>query len=165
MAKVLTTGPDGTPVAGVEFVTLAIPPLNYDVDFRVLEEGPGKLVMTDITSPLDQPATIRVAQQAKPNIYAGTTIDPSAYLANKRGTDTIAEAKETWSITDAGDPTFQQLAPARAAVTLSLPTSALITEELVMGLVGRAVAALFAQGEATYTTGVSALLHGVVSRD
>lgn len=165
MAKVLTTGPNGTAIGGLATLTLAVPPLNYDADFRALESVPGKLVMTDITSPQDQPSTIRLAQTSRPNIYAGTSIDPSAFLASRKGVDTIVEAKEVWSITDAADPSFLQLMPARAAITLTLPVSSLVTADVVMGLVGRAVAALFAQGDATHDDGIDALLHGVLSRD
>lgn len=165
MAKVLATGPSGTPIGGLAAVTYVIPPLNYTADFRSLEEGPGRIVMTDITSPTDQPSTLRIAQTSKANVYAGTTIDASAFLANRRGTDTIVEVKEVWSISDAEDPSFLQLMPVRAAITLSLPTSNLITDELVSGLVGRAIAALFAQGDATNADGITALLHGVVGRE
>lgn len=165
MAKTLAYGPNSTPVEGLATLTNAIAPVNFAADFRVIEDVPGKLVMADITSSLDQPSTLRIAQQSKANIYAGTTIDPSAFLANRRGTETIVDMRETWAITDSGDPAFLQLAPARAAIMLSLPTSSLITADAVMRLVNRAVASLFAQGDATPADGVNALLHGVVSRD
>lgn len=165
MAKVLATGTNDTPVGGLASLTLVVPPHNYTADFRSLEEGPGKIVMSDVTSAVDQPSTLRIAQQSKPNVYVGTSIDSSAFLANKRGTDTILEIKEVWSITDAAVPEFLQLMPARCAITLSLPTHALITDSVVEALVCRAIAALFNQGDATSADGINALLHGVVSRD
>lgn len=164
MSRSLAHGPNGTPVDGLSAVTYAIPPLNYDADFVAIEEGPGRVVYTDVTSAQDQPSTLRIAQQSRPNVYAGTSIDASAYLPNKKGTDTIVEVKETWSITESTDPTFLQQAPVRCAITLTLPTTAVMSYSDVQSLIGRAVAALFTQGEATAEEGLVRLLHGVVKR-
>lgn len=165
MAKVLSYGPNDTPVEGVTNLTLTVPPLNFDADFRTLEDEPGRWVAIDVTSPQDQPSTLRIAQQSRPNVYAGTSIDPSVFLPTKKGLDTIIEIREVWSDTESTDPTYLRLAPVRAAITLTLPDSSLVTEDSVMRLVGRAVAALFAQGDATHSAGISALLHGVVRKD
>lgn len=164
MAKTMAFGPNGTSVDGLASITLTSDPLNFDADFRIIDEGPGKVVMTDVTSPLDQPATLRVAQQSKPNVYAGSSIDPSAYIANKRGTDTIVEVREVWSITDDTDPTFLQLVPVRAAISLTLPSTNLVTADAVEQLVMRTVMSLYTQGAATMDAGLGNLLHGVVKK-
>lgn len=165
MSKTLTHGPSGTAVEGLAAVTYTIPPLNYDADFRAIEEGVGKVVYTDVSSPQDQPSTLRIAQQSKANVYAGTTIDPSVFLANRRGSDTIIEVREVWAETESTDASYLRLMPVRAAITLSLPTAATITYSDVSTLIGRAIAGLFAQADATNEDGITGLLHGVVKRD
>lgn len=165
MSFVLGYGPNGTAVDGVTDVTFPVAPLNYDADFRVLEEGPGKVVLTDITSPLNQPSTLRIAQSVRANVYANTEIDSSAYLSSKRGSDTIIEVREVWSKTESTDPSYERLFPVRCAITLTVPTDAIIDATSVKRLVARTVAGLATMGDNTYEDGIDALLHGVVARD
>lgn len=164
MAKSVTYGPNGTPVDGVTAVTFAVPPLNYDADFRLVEDEPGRVLMTDLTSPQDQPSTLRITQTSRANIYAGTSIDPSVFLASRRGLDTYLEVREIWSESDSEDSTYLRHVPVRFAISMTLPESAIVTPAAVERLAARAVAALFAQGDATIDDGVSALLHGVVRK-
>lgn len=164
MTKSLSYGPNGTPVEGVTAVTFAVAPLNYTADFAEVESGPGKIVYTDTTSPQDQPSTLRIAQQSRPNVYAGTSVDPSCYLPNRKGTDTIIEIREFWNLTDSTDSTFLNVAPVRCAITMTLPDSSVVTADAVSRLIARGVAALFAQGDATIANGVDALLHGAVKK-
>ncbi|DAD51167.1 coat protein [ssRNA phage SRR7976324_1] len=159
----ISHGPNGTPIDGLSALTFPVGPLNFDADFRILEDEPGRVVMADVTSPYSQLSTIRIAQSSKPNVYAGTSIDPTAFLANRRGTDTILEVREVWS--DPLDATGPKLMPVRCAVTLSLPTCDAITASDVQALIARAVALAFRQGEATATNGINDLLHGVVRKD
>lgn len=165
MTKSVSTGTNGTAQAGITPLTFVMSPLNFPVDFRVIEEGPGKVVYTDITAPLDQPSTIRIAQTSKANVYAGTSIDPAVFLASKSGIDTIAECREIWREIDSVDLKFQHDWPVRCALTLSLPNTSQVTPALVEALVKRTVAAaLYAQGVQTATTGLSSLLRGVVQK-
>lgn len=164
MSKSLAFGPNSSAVAGVSSLTFAPAPINFAADMRKSDSGPGKVVYTDVTSPIDQPSTLRISQVAKANVYAGTSISPEAMLSNKRGIDTVLEIKETWKVTDSADTTFSRYAPARCAITLNLPLDEVVTAAAVKHLVDRAVAALFAQGDATITNGANALLHGVVEK-
>jgi len=165
MAKVLTMGPNRTPVEGITSLALSqFAPLNFVADFRAIEEGPGKVVLADVTTPVDQPSTLRIAQQSKPNVYAGTSIDPSAYLPNRKGVDTIVELKQVWAITDSEDASYLRHVPVRCAITLSLPTTSVITSEDVETLVCRTIAGMFAHADDEMDAGINALLHGVVSK-
>lgn len=165
MSFVLGYGPNGTAVDGVTDVTFPVAPLNYDADFRVLEEGPGKVVLTDITSPLNQPSTLRIAQSVRANVYTNSDIDSSAYLSSKKGADTIVEVREIWSKTTVSDPSYERLFPVRCAITLTVPTDAIIDTTSVQRLIARAVAAFATMGDDSYDNGIDALLHGVVARD
>lgn len=157
-------GPNDTAVGGLATVSLTVPPHNYDTDFRQTVSGPGLVVYTDVTSPTDQPSMLRIAQSERPNIYAGTSIDPSVFLPTKKGTDTIIEVREIWKEVDSTDLAFVRMFPVRAALTLTVPNYGSISDEDVEALVGRVVAALFDQGAATTDTGITALLHGVVDK-
>lgn len=161
MTRSVSYGPNGTAVPDVTALTLALPPLNFDADFQVIEEGPGKVVMTDVTSPRTQPSTIRIAQQSRPNVYAGTTIDPAVFLPIKKGTDTVIELREVWSETDTEDSSYLRLFPVRVAITATFPDADQITAAAVARSVARVVAALAAQGDDDLIAGIEALLRGV----
>lgn len=164
MSRVVTRGPVGTDLAVNPTTTLTFKALNFPADFREIEDAPGKVVLTDITTPLDQPSTIRVAQTSRPNVYAGTTLDPSVHLPNKKGTDTIVEVREIWSETETTDPSYQRMFPVRVAITMSLPNASQVSTADATALVLRAVAALGKAGDNNITTGITDLLHGVVKK-
>lgn len=164
MAKSLSYGPNSTAVAGVANVTFSPAPINFVADMRSVEEGAGKVVYTDVTSPIDQPATLRIAQAIRPNVYAGTSVENASMLPSKRGVDIVVETKEMWRESDDTDPTYDRLIPVRCAITLNLPIAAQVTPDAVEHLIGRTVAALYKQGEDDITAGLNALLHGVVEK-
>lgn len=164
MSRSLAHGPQGTPVEGITTVDITADPLNYDADFRLLESKPGHVIYTDLTSPIDQPNTLRISISERANVYAGTSIDPSVFLPTRKGMDIIIESRGVWKESDSTDPTFVHLMPVRAALTLTLPTCDLIDASQVNALVERVTAALFDQGATTTATGISALLHSVVEK-
>lgn len=164
MSKTLSHGPSGTAVEGVSAVTIAPPPINFEADMLEVESGVGRVVYTDITSPSDQPSTLRIVATPKANVYAGTSIDPSVFLPSKRGTDLYIETREIWSVTDTVDTAFRQDFPLRVGLAISAPDTSYITDEDIEAAVGRVVAALYSQGEATPDLGITALLHGVVKK-
>lgn len=164
MAQLLKYGPTSTAVGGLASITFPISPLNFVADFSAVEEGPGKVVYTDVTAPIDRPSTLRIARVVRPNIYAGTGISDAAMLPSRKGTDTVVEIKEVWELSDSLDPMFLKHLPVRAAITLNLPQSSVVTADAVERLIGRAVAAVFAQADGDMTIGINALLHDVVRK-
>lgn len=164
MAKVTTLGPNGTPIGGLSTVTFPVAPLNYEADFLPIEDGAGRTVYTDITSPTDQPATVRLQVSSRPNVYVGSSIDASAYLPNRKGVDIYVEAKNVVTVTDSEDASYLAQFPIRAALAVTCPQSVLVTDEMVEAMVARIVAALFGQGDATPDDGIGALLRGVTKK-
>lgn len=164
MTRSVSYGPNGTSVPDVTAVTFPVAPLNYDADFQLIEDSARRVVYTDVTSPRTQPSTLRIAQQSRPNVYAGTTIDPAVFLPIKKGTDTIIELREVWSEVDSTDTSYLKLFPVRAAITLTLPDADQVTADAVLRLVARAVAALYVQGDDDHEAGIEALLRGVVKK-
>lgn len=165
MAKVANYGPNGTAVAGVSSITLPIAPLNFDADFGVVQDEPGKVVMTDVTSPVGRPALVRIATRERANIYAGSNLDPGVYLPVRSGTDKLVEVTMVVEVTDPADPSYLKLFPVRLAVTSTLPRYAdvdMVALEKV--LLTRAIAAMAAQGASTLDTGLAATSRGVLTK-
>lgn len=162
----LDTIPDITPVPEGTPITLSFSALNFPADWRAIEEAPGKVVYTNIQAPIDQPCTLRIAQVARPNVYSGTGIEPSAQCATKRGCDTVVELKMVWKLTDSGDPTFVQYLPVRVALTMNLPVNSSITADNVLAdailpLLGGIASSATDMG---LQPGLTELLHGVVEK-
>lgn len=165
MAKVLAYGPNGTAVTGLEAGLTIVPAaLNFDADFSVIEQDAGKVIYTDVTAPIDQPSTLRIAQTARPNVYAGTSIESSAMLPSRKGMDIVVEIKEQWVETDTVDATYYRVLPVRAALTFNVPVAAQVTPDALEHLVKRVVAALYVQGDDDMTAGLNSLLHGVIEK-
>lgn len=166
MGKTIAYGPNGTAVAGVTAITFAVAPLNFDADFQRIDGGAGSAwIATDVTSAREFPSTVRIAQQSRANVYAGTSIDPSCYLSTKRGTDTIVEVREVHSEVDSEDSTYLKAWPMRLAITLTAPDANQVDAASIQRMLARAVAALAVQGDDELTAGLNNLLHGVVRKD
>lgn len=165
MTKVVTYGPTSTAVAGVPSVTFPVAPVNFDADFVAIDSSkPGQVIYTDVTCPLDQESTLRITQTARPNVYAGTSVETGSMLPSKRGLDTVIELKELHKITDSDDPSFVQYAPYRVAIITNTPISEYVSATVVLHLLERAIAAFGQQGDATLNDGITALLHGAVAK-
>lgn len=163
MSTTVAYGPNGTVVGGLADVVLTFDPLNFVADFRIVEEGVGKAVYTDITAPQDRPSTLRIAQSVRPNVYAGTGISDSAMLPSRKGTDTVVEIKEVWEATDSVSGAITHL-PVRLAITANLPQSSLVTADAVERLITRALASLYSQADGDMSAGLNTLLRGVVKK-
>lgn len=166
MSRSVTTGVTDTAQAGITPLTFAMSPVNFSTDYKPVGDGSdGSIVYTNVTTPADQLETIRIAQRARANVYSGTSIDPSVYVANKAGIDTVVGIRAILRETDSVDVAYQRDLPLAASLTLQLPVAAQVTSTVVENLVKRLVAAaLYAQGVQTPTTGIVALQHGIVKK-
>lgn len=161
-------GPENSSIEGItEGGTLTLPVLDFKKDFRVLESGPGLWKVTDLTSPKTQPSTIRIAQTVRANIYAGTQIDPSMFLANKEGVDTIIELREVGLVSNEADPLESKQVPFRLAITWTDPMTDGFTYSQFERAVLRALAFAYDQqvtDETREVSGISALQHRVLAK-
>lgn len=162
MAKTITTGPTDTTVAGAQSLTIPVA-LNYGTDYRVLAKEPGNVVAINVTPVLDQPETLRFASRKVSNIYAGTDIDPSAFLPTRAGQDVLVQLRQTWAETDSGDVSYRKLIPMTANITLRVPSYANVTSDMVAAFAKRAFVALFEQG-LNDSSGLNALMRGVLQK-
>lgn len=166
MGLYTTFGPTDTEVAGVAAVTLAVTPLNFEEDWRVVEASSdgSKIVYANVTTPVDMPATLRIAQSLRPNVYAGTSIEPANMSQTRKGLDIVFEIKEVIAVKSDEDAAYRELLPVRAAITFNVPVSAHIGATEVERLIARSIAAIAEQGSASITSGLNLALHGVTEK-
>lgn len=163
MAKSISLGYTDTAVGGFANNPQTLPALNWAVDHTPISDVPGEVVTTNLSCPVDQPETFRFAQRKVQNVYAGTDVDPSAYLPIRQGTSTLIECREIWVESDSVDTTYRKLIPVKCGITLTVPSYGNITADQVLALLRRTAAGAFETGVST-STGISALLRGVMKK-
>jgi hypothetical protein len=136
--------------------------LNWPVDFVATEKSDMKFQGANKTSPIDQLETIRVQASEVSDVYKGTTIDPSAYAASRKGLSIVAQVNNVLRVTDSVDATFQVDLPISAHMVIKVPQSSYVTADQIMAVAGRALAALFDSNQVT-SGRISNLLRGAVT--
>lgn len=144
--------------------SIEIPDLSWAADFAVKRDDPSEVILTNTTSPLDQPETIRFAYQSIADIYKNTGIDPSFVATTKRGISLLAQVNDTYRVESEGTTgccgvTYDL--PISAHVVLRVPVNQQVTSDIVLDVLLRAVATLFNTGE-TSSARVNALLRGAL---
>lgn len=161
MAKSISVGYVDTAVGGFANNPQTLVALNWKVDHTLLSNVPGEAITTNLTCPVDQAETFRFAQRKVANVYAGTDVDPSAYLPIRQGTSTLIEVRELWVETDSVDSTYRKIIPVKCGITLTLPQYGNISADQALAVVKRALSGAFETGVGT-STGMAALLRGVM---
>lgn len=163
MAKSISLGYTDTAVGGFANNPQTLPALNWGVDHTPISDVPGETVTTNLSSPVDQPETFRFAQRKVANVYAGTDVDPSAFLPVRQGTSTLIELRQVWVETDSVDTAYRKLIPVKCGITLTIPSYGNITADQAMVVLKRTLAGAFETGVGT-STGMAALLRGVMKK-
>lgn len=143
-------------------LSVAVPTLSYAKDFSVKQETASEVVLTNTTSPLDQPETIRYAIQNIGNIYTGTGIDPSFMSVTKRGVSLLVQLNDILRVTP-DDVTCCDAAydlPIATHIVIRVPLNSNVDADTVLQVVKRNVAALF-EGEAD-SSRLNAMLRGAL---
>lgn len=151
MAKTLSLNFKDTAVTGGTAVSLSLPQLNYAADFRVTKDEPSEAIITNLTSPLDQPEKFRFAHNNIADIYRNTGIDPTLYYASRRGTQILCQLTDVYSVTDSASPDYVAMLPVEAHLVIKVPNNDLITPEQVESLVTRMLAGLYETTAGQYT--------------
>lgn len=125
-----------------------VPTLSYAKDFSVKSETPTEVVLTNTTSPLDQPETLRFAIQNISNIYSGTGIDPAMASVTKRGVSLVVQLNDILRITpdaDAADCCCTAVTdlPISTHIVIRTPLNSNISADTILSVVERNIAALF----------------------
>lgn len=158
MARTLGLNYTDSSPTGATKVTIDIPSLNYGSDFRVMRDEPSEAVITNITSPLDQPERLRWAHQDVSDVYRNSGIDPTLYYATRKGTQVLVQLTDVFSVTDSADPTYLALLPISAHLVLRVPNNDLLSEDVLMTEVSRLIGGLYE----TSTGGTEPRLRGIL---
>lgn len=159
MAATVNVGYTDTPISGSPVLNLLRGSVNFGADFRVKQESANELILTNLTSPVDRPERWRYSYSDVANIYNGTDIDPSVYAPSKRGISVLCQLTETFSITDATDPSFRVDLPISAHIVLKLPANEQLTPAMVQTIVARLTSGLYETGLTT-TSRLASLVRG-----
>lgn len=145
--------------------SLAIPDLNWSVDFAVTKNDANEVVLTNKTSPLDQPETFRFGYQSIANIYNNTGIDPSFMAVSKRGVSLVSQVNDILRVScnsEDGCKLVRIDLPIESHVVLKSPINEYITADVALAVVLRAVSGLFPTGSVEATRLNAMLRHALM---
>lgn len=165
MAKVITKNYTDTAVSGVTSLTFPRAILNFGADFRVKQNQPNEVILTNITSPVDRPETIRVGWTNIANVYTGTGIEPSYVAPTKRGVSVLVQVTDIITVTDSVDADYRVDLPVSYHVVIKIPANENLTTTLIQEGLGRMVSGLFATGSTTLTRLESLIRGSLVPTD
>lgn len=155
----ISTGCVDTAQSGVTAPSITLPVLNYGADYRVKSEGPKEVILTNTTSPLDQPETLRFGFSEIANIYANSGLSTDQITGSTKGVNVLAQITETIKVTDSANAAYVQYLPVSAHLVIKAPQSGYITPALIQSLVTRLYATLYESG----VSNISALTKGVLT--
>lgn len=161
MAKTLSVNYTDTPITGGTTPSITVAKLNYKADFRPTVDEPKEVRLTNLTSPLDAPERWRFAYQDIADVYRNTGIDPTMYYQSRRGLQILCQLFDTYKVTDSADAAYLAMLPVEAHLVLRVPNNALLTSDIIRGLIGRMVGGIFDPSQ-TVDSRLSALLRGAL---
>lgn len=132
--------------------TLSVPDLDYAKDFAVTRDTPDEVIITNTTSPIDQPETFRFGYNQIADVYKNTGIDPSVAAVSKRGASIVVQLNDILRVSCNSETTCNPVQfdlPISTHVVIKVPVNQYINADLVKQLVLRNVAALFNTGSVT----------------
>lgn len=135
------------------------PNLNYSADFAKMEDSENKCIITNLTSPYDQPESMRFELSDIKNIYNGTSIDPSAYAASRAGISLVCQVNDVLRVTDSEDSTYQVDLPISVHFVIKMPKSQYITASDIEKVVARCVSSMY-DTDSNGTSRLDALVRG-----
>lgn len=129
---------------------VAIPDLDYAVDFRVSTDVPGEVILTNVTSPLDRGETIRFALTNVKDIYTNSGVDPAYQAASHQGVSLVCQVIDTWRYADAAAPTAQAIdLPISAHLVIKAPKTSFLAASDYLSIAQRMFSLLFGTGVVT----------------
>lgn len=136
-----------------------IPDVDYSTFTELNRGSKSEFWMTNDTSPLDVPETVRTKVTNIGNIYTGTDILPSYFATSKAGREIFVQLNDILTATDSADPTFRADLPFSGYFSLKFPTNSLITADMLLAFYERLMSMAFATGVVTKTR-LEALMRG-----
>lgn len=161
MPKIINTGYTDTANAAITHTTAPRAKLNFAADFKAKKSGDTELIITNVTSPLDRPESIRFGVTDIKNVYNGLDISVAVQAPSKKGTQILTQVTEVISVTDSVDAMYRIDLPVSAHLVIKVPNSEHITGEIVQTLVSRVISSLYVNTKDD-TTRINSLLRGVL---
>lgn len=124
----------------------------------------------NITSPTDQPESVRIATRVVKNVYTGSGVLPSFVSTTKEGVSSLIQVKDILTVQPDYDSTSASEScctpwridlPAKVNITIQVPKSRYFGSTEAMAVIDRAIAIL--QHAATDTTTLDKILRGSTS--
>ena len=162
MAKTTSFGYTDTADSGSSTRAFTRANLNWPVDFVATEKSDMKFQGANKTSPIDQLETVRVQASEIADVYKGTSIDPSAYAASRKGLSVVCQINDVLRVTDSVDTAYQVDLPISAHMVIKVPQNSMITADNVMAVAGRCLALLFDSNQVT-SGRIANLLRGAMT--
>lgn len=148
-----------TAIIGGKTATYTAAPLNFKDDFRQLSYNGDEAVITNLTSPVDRPETIRFSSQEIANIYRSTKVETSRYGPTKGGRSILIQHNSISSVEDDASAQDSYHLPMGVHLVLRLPNSEFVDAALVKTQISRLLGALQETGD-DGNTRLTALLRG-----
>lgn len=161
MAKTLSVNYTDTPVTGSTAVSYSLPQLNFGADFRVVKDEADEAIITNLSSPIDQPERFRFAHNIVNDVYKNSGIDPTLYYASRKGTQVLCQLTDVYSVTDSEDSSYLALLPVECHLVIKVPNNDLITPAVAEALTERMLAGLYETTAGQYTR-LKSMLRGAL---
>lgn len=146
-----------TPISGVTAPKITVPVINFNEDYRVKASSAKEATIVNISSPLDQPESIRFAVSEVADVYAGAGLSSEQIIGSKAGTRLLAQLNMTAKVTDESGMIVSYL-PLSAHLVIKVPKSAYVTNDLIDTVKNRLIGTLYDNGKLA----TSALLKGAL---
>lgn len=146
-----------TAIPGVSSLAFARGLVNYPVDFRITSETTGEVKLTNLTSPLDRPETVRIAYSVIPDVYKGSGISVNVQPPSSKGVSILCQVTNVYRDTTIAASPIDL--PVSTHMVIRVPAHSSITAELVQAHIGRLISSLYDTGS-TGTSRLESLLRG-----
>lgn len=126
--------------------SLAIPDLDFKVDFSKKEDEPNSASIVNTTSTgLNPSEIVKFGCSTVANIYTNTDVDAASYAPSKRGVQVMAEITENYKAVNSvtGD---EVILPCKGRVVLRFPSMSCVSSALIQDLFIRSVSAALNTG-------------------
>jgi hypothetical protein len=154
---IATTDTATSPATGTRTINPA--PINFGADFRVTAEGANEVVLTNISTDMSRPETIRIAFTDVADIFKGSKIDPSPSVlaASKRGVSILTQ------LNGVGQDGMGTPYPFSANLVLKLPVIPNPDIANVTLILQRLLGTLYGTKDTTINARVAGLLRGALT--
>lgn len=162
----ITTSFGYTDTNAAKPLSVNIPDLAYLTDFSMdsRNQKTGEVILTNTTTPIDQPEILRFAIENVANVYANSNIPSYNRSVTTRGVSLLLQVNDILRVSDPGSEcccgqTFDL--PISTHIVLRVPLNQFVTANEVMAVAKRNFAMLFAGAD--NSARLNELLRGTLS--